>query len=753
MIALVMSDRHEILGFGSVRLERATMFCDLRAITLVSFVLILCLSTTGASYPYKTDYFDQIIDHYNFASHDNKTFKQRYMVSEKDWKVRKGPIFFYTGNEGPITTFLENTGFMYDIAPEFNALLVFAEHRFYGESLPFGNQSFTTENMGLLTVEQALADYATLIMYLKESLKCPACKVVTFGGSYGGMLSAYMRFKFPNIVDGAIASSAPIYSTAGLGSQTYFFDDVTKAFESVPSTGPNCVASVRKAFIQINKLADEGKEGLSNISSTFKLCKPLTDKTQIPHLQGWVRNAFTSMAMGNYPYNATFLGQMPAWPVNVSCGLIVDAPSTNPMQGLANAAFLFYNGTQGKLKCMDINTEFVECADPTGCGLGDNAKAWDWQACTEVTLPAGSNNVTDMFPSLPFNEKTREAYCSLKWKVAPKPTWLNVMMWGKDIESASNIVFCNGALDPWRGGGVLVNPNPANLDVCLIYEGAHHLDLSSNEMETDISSDGAKTASATIKELFVVHSFPGLSNISSTFKLCKTLTYKTQIPHLQGWVRNAFTNMAMANYPYNTTFLGQMPAWPVNVSCSLIVDAPSTNPMQGLANAAILFYNGTSGKLKCMDIDTEYVECADPTGCGLGNDAKAQDWQVCTEVTMPAGSNNVTDMFPALPFNEKMRQAYCSMKWKVAPKPTWLNVMMWGKDIKSASNIVFCNGALDPWRGGGVLVNPNPANLDVCLIYEGAHHLDLRGANPADPVYVQNARNLHRQRISCWIME
>ena len=33
-------------------------------------------------------------------------------------------------------------GFMWDIAEEFNAMLVFGEHRFYGESLPFGNTSY-----------------------------------------------------------------------------------------------------------------------------------------------------------------------------------------------------------------------------------------------------------------------------------------------------------------------------------------------------------------------------------------------------------------------------------------------------------------------------------------------------------------------------------------------------------------------------------------------------------------------------------
>jgi len=46
---------------------------------------------------------------------------------------------------------------------------------------------------------------------LKDSENCQNCPIIAFGGSYGGMLASWFRMKYPNVVWGSVAMSAPIY--------------------------------------------------------------------------------------------------------------------------------------------------------------------------------------------------------------------------------------------------------------------------------------------------------------------------------------------------------------------------------------------------------------------------------------------------------------------------------------------------------------------------------------------------------------
>jgi len=50
-------------------------------------------------------------------------------ITEKYWKEGTShALLFYTGNEGPIEQFWDNTGFIFEAAEQLNALVIFGEH-------------------------------------------------------------------------------------------------------------------------------------------------------------------------------------------------------------------------------------------------------------------------------------------------------------------------------------------------------------------------------------------------------------------------------------------------------------------------------------------------------------------------------------------------------------------------------------------------------------------------------------------------
>ena len=48
-----------------------------------------------------------------------------------------------------------------------------------------------------------------------------------------------------------------------------------------------------------------------------------------------------------------------------------------------------------------------------------------------MLMPAGTNNVTDMFPELSFTLEERTVYCKKRWGIEPRLDWMRMNMWGK----------------------------------------------------------------------------------------------------------------------------------------------------------------------------------------------------------------------------------------------------------------------------------------------------------------------------------
>ncbi|XP_045116836.1 lysosomal Pro-X carboxypeptidase-like [Portunus trituberculatus] len=428
---------------------------------MLVLVLVPCYA-----YKYKTYFMTQRVDHFSFANDD--TFLQRFLINDEHWDKNGGPIFFYAGNEGDITLFAENTGFMWDIAPEFKAMIVFGEHRYYGISEPYGNRSLTVPKYsGYLTSEQALEDYVALLSYLRFVIEgAQTSPVIVFGGSYGGMLAAWFRIKYPHIVQGAIAASAPVRQFTDFTPCDKFGQKVTEDFANASAS---CAEVIRKSWGAINSIT-ANDEGLAWLSKTWKLCKPLKSTADVDTLKAYLMDVWTNLAMVDYPYPANFLAPLPAYPVKVVCSHLTDSSHDGKalLEELFAGLTVYFNYT-GESKCLDAGQQADVRLDDQG---------WDFQSCTEMVMPFCYDGVKDFFEPAPWDFQAYTANCQKTWGVTPRTYMVPLMYGGWSFKAASNIVFSNGLLDPWSTGGVLWNVSESVVSV-IIPEGAHHLDLRS----------------------------------------------------------------------------------------------------------------------------------------------------------------------------------------------------------------------------------------------------------------------------------
>ncbi|KAL6595556.1 hypothetical protein ACP70R_047896 [Stipagrostis hirtigluma subsp. patula] len=424
----------------------------------------------GSSVPsmvrYETRHYTQRLDHFNAAPASYGSFQQRYLVNDTFWGGRTAPIFLYAGNEGDVELFTNNTGFMWEAAPRFRAMLVFVEHRYYGKSMPFGSKEAAFKDAsttGYLTTTQAIADYATLVLSLKANLSAAAAPVLVFGGSYGGMLAAWMRLKYPHVVMGAVASSAPILGFYGLVDPYAFYDVVANDFKS---ESQNCYEVLRKSWDEVDKaLATDA--GRAQLKRTFNMCKGNVDA-----ISNLIENAVIYGAMMDYPTPSGFLTPLPAYPVRAMCAA-VDHPSAggDTLSRVRDLLGVYYNHT-GEAACLGA----AEDDDPYGMFDG-----WDWQACTEMVLMTAGVSNASVLPPSPFNFTDLIDGCRSSTGLPPRPYWIETEFGGFDIahvlkRSASNILFFNGLRDPWSTGGVLKSISDSIIAL-IEPKGGHHVDL------------------------------------------------------------------------------------------------------------------------------------------------------------------------------------------------------------------------------------------------------------------------------------
>ncbi|KAA0185755.1 hypothetical protein HAZT_HAZT010196 [Hyalella azteca] len=350
-----------------------------------------------------------MLDHFSYGV-QQLTFMQKYLVNIDHWNRTGGPIFFYAGNEGSIELFALNT------------------HKQY-----YQYQSSM----------QALADYVELLAHVRQTYEgAEKSPVIVFGGSYGGMLAAWMRIKYPHVVQGAIAASAPVAQFTGLTPCEKFGQVVTHTFAL---QGQECVQTIRKSWDAINKMAATA-EGRAWLSDAWRLCKPLNSTDDAKNLKSYLSDA-----------------------VCQPMKFLKDEPKEILLEIFEGLSVYFNYSTTAT--CLSYESSMPSSLDDNG---------WFLQSCTEMVMPMCYDGKNDFFEPQAWNLTEFSETCVKKWDVRPEPYKMEQMYGGRNLKYASNIVFSNGLLDPWSSGGVLEDVNESVVSV-IIPEGAHHLDLRSSE--------------------------------------------------------------------------------------------------------------------------------------------------------------------------------------------------------------------------------------------------------------------------------
>lgn len=428
-------------------------------------------------------FITQQLNHFDPAEAASGSYQQRYFVcASEHFNAQNGSIFFYAGNEADVELYLNHTGLMWENARAFQALVVFAEHRYFGKSIPFPPETLL-DNMQFLSSTQALADFAVLIDALKVELKADV-PVIGFGGSYGGMLAAWLRMKYPNVVDGVIAASAPVLAFGGdiehpVDSEGF---QRVSAFDMSPAAGAstNCIPNVRRAIASFTEIG-QTPAGRRHLATLFRLCDVDSLQTQddVTGLVYSAIGAFGNMAMGNYPYPSAYItegqGELPTYPVRAACQhLEAELEDTDALlEAFRDSVGVFYNVSQGE-KC------YFPAAPPSASNqsaIDIKGNFWGYLECSELYMPFSSDGVHDVFPAAPADEALDDANCMATWGVHLRPRWATIEYGGvKALRSASNIVFSNGDYDPWSATGVLFNVSDSVVAVP-VAGGAHHVDL------------------------------------------------------------------------------------------------------------------------------------------------------------------------------------------------------------------------------------------------------------------------------------
>uniref|UniRef100_A0A7N0VIL8 Serine carboxypeptidase S28 family protein n=1 Tax=Kalanchoe fedtschenkoi TaxID=63787 RepID=A0A7N0VIL8_KALFE len=144
-------------------------------------------------------WYTQPVDHFNYGEDSYVEFQHKYAMVDKYWGGPSSPIFAYLEGEDAMSPDVcSETSLVDAYASRFRPLFIFIEHRYYGDSVPFGSRDAAfsnTSTLGFFGAAQAVQDAAELILSLRQNLSAHYSPVIVAGGSYAGSKNPILIIK------------------------------------------------------------------------------------------------------------------------------------------------------------------------------------------------------------------------------------------------------------------------------------------------------------------------------------------------------------------------------------------------------------------------------------------------------------------------------------------------------------------------------------------------------------------------------
>uniref|UniRef100_A0A914BX94 Serine protease K12H4.7 n=1 Tax=Acrobeloides nanus TaxID=290746 RepID=A0A914BX94_9BILA len=412
----------------------------------------------------KAQWFYQKVDHVGSANTDY--YWQRYWNNSNFYKPG-GPAFLMIGGESAQTAWWveDETLQWLKLAKQHNAITFLLEHRFYGSTQPT-NGDMSTDSLEYLSSEQAIEDVAYFIRSMNSKLNLTSAKWIVFGGSYAGALAAWARAKHPDIIYGAVASSAPVQPVVDFTGYLEVIED------GLNNYNPECGSSLHQGLLATYNLIGN-PSGRQQLFKGFQLCEYIdyANKEQISY--------FFLDLIGLYMTVVQYSGDnVLNYNTNVNipsiCAYHLQRNKTD-LQKLQEVNSFFMQFYQES--CLDVNYEsYIAYLQEA-----NDDKAWVYQTCNEFGYyqSTTSTKANQFYGNvLPVDWFIRQCELIYGSKFANGSVYNNVdktnsIYHGKAGYNATRVVLPNGTNDPWHLPAILTSPN--NESYAIVIQGTSHV--------------------------------------------------------------------------------------------------------------------------------------------------------------------------------------------------------------------------------------------------------------------------------------